>query len=342
MNTMSDIPLKQCTGCKQLFPATLEFFQHSPVGKGKLTSRCKQCISAYYRSRHPMKHPEPVPEWQQGKRQCLTCKQWNPATTEFFHCLNSKQGTLHPRCKDCKNSTNLHNQRRTIPDGHKQCTRCKEILPFASFYPSKRDKFASQCVTCIKQTQQEKVGILPAAGTVKRCSICRQEKPATLGYFTSDKSKSDHLATKCKECRSKIRKSIPRTEEYYRKKREQWKRSYHKSERMKTQASLYGRLRHIRKAQVKGTYTVAQIQEQLKRQKYKCYYGACGFAKFKKDSTKPYGYDCHIEHTYPISRISGTGIPGNDISYLVLACPRCNEMKFNKFPWEFYEGGRLL
>src|SRR5260221_3499576 len=56
-------------------------------------------------------------------------------------------------------------------------------------------------------------------------------------------------------------------------------KKYSKTERgrMTTRAS-----RNRRRAQeliVKGTHTAAQIQEQLKRQRYRCYYAACGFAK---------------------------------------------------------------
>lgn len=90
---------------------------------------------------------------------------------------------------------------------------------------------------------------------------------------------------------------------------------------------------------ISGSYTNAQIQELLKRQKYCCYYASCGHAKFEQKDGK---YIYHIDHTFPINRVVGTDIPANDISYLVLACPSCNHKKSDKFPWEFPEGGRLL
>src|SRR6266567_4724163 len=43
-----------------------------------------------------------------------------------------------------------------------------------------------------------------------------------------------------------------------------------------------------------------------------------------------------------LARVAGGDIPANDISYLVLACPTCNNSKHDKFPWEFSKGGRLL
>lgn len=102
---------------------------------------------------------------------------------------------------------------------------------------------------------------------------------------------------------------------------------------------VYSSHRRAMKKAVGGSYTNQQIQEQLKRQKYCCYYAACGQAKFEKRNGK---YIYHIDHTFPLNRVVGTDIPANDISYLVLTCPHCNATKNDKFPWEWPEGGRLL
>lgn len=93
--------------------------------------------------------------------------------------------------------------------------------------------------------------------------------------------------------------------------------------------------RRARLSSVTGIHTPQQIQEQLKRQKHKCYY--CSI-KFEKRNGN---YVYHIDHTFPLSRVSNN-IPANDISYLVIACPWCNTSKGNKYPWEWHEGGRLL
>jgi len=99
------------------------------------------------------------------------------------------------------------------------------------------------------------------------------------------------------------------------------------------------RNRRARKRAVQGKHTPSQIQEQLQRQHYRCYYAACDHQKFQKVNGR---YVYHVEHTFPLSRVKGTNIPANDISYIVLACPHCNESKGDKFPWEWPEGGRLL
>jgi len=118
----------------------------------------------------------------------------------------------------------------------------------------------------------------------------------------------------------------------HREQRSEYNKDYH--------ATLIGRenskaRRHNRRArekQVQGTHTPQQIREQYQRQKGKCYY--C----HKKVTWGKH----HIEHTFPISRMAGTNIPANDISYLVIACDPCDRKKNNKFPWEWPEGGRLL
>jgi len=102
---------------------------------------------------------------------------------------------------------------------------------------------------------------------------------------------------------------------------------------------IKGQLRRARNKAVSGNCTPAQIVDMLKRHRYRCYF--C-HAILHKDAKRVFGYDFHIEHTFPISRVAGTDIPANDISYLVPSCPTCNLSKGDKFPWEWPEGGRLL
>jgi hypothetical protein len=116
-------------------------------------------------------------------------------------------------------------------------------------------------------------------------------------------------------------------------------RQYRRTERGRTLHRIHESKRNACKRSVRGTYAAAQIIEQLKRQRYRCYYAKCGFAKFAKAKGQ---YVYEIEHTYPLSRVAGADIPANDMGYLVLACPACNASKNNKFPWEWPEGGRLL
>jgi|GEM_PF-2230943 len=100
--------------------------------------------------------------------------------------------------------------------------------------------------------------------------------------------------------------------------------------------AMHRRNRRARVKSARGMHTALQIQELLKRQKHRCYYCSTRFDRIKGK------YIYHVDHTFPLSRVAGTDIPANDISYLVLTCPHCNVSKNDKFPWEWPEGGRLL
>jgi len=108
------------------------------------------------------------------------------------------------------------------------------------------------------------------------------------------------------------------------------KRQYYQTH--KAEYNARDRNRSARKRAVAGKHTPKQIHEQYDRQKGKCYY--C--------RKKVKWGDHHVDHTFPLSRVVGTDIPANDISYLVITCAHCNESKGAKFPWEWPEGGRLL
>lgn len=225
------------------------------------------------------------------RKQCANpdCKQWYPATSEFFHHARKAMDGLNCYCKTC--------QRQAIKDYHAR----------------------------LKERPLEEV--LASRAPEKRCPSCPEGAnwhPATTEYFYRHKGRPDGLDATCKQCKNKK------------------DRAYHQRPETKELKTGYNRTYEARKSAVPGTHTPEQIREQLKRQKYRCYYAACGFSKFEKDNNFSYGYRCHVEHTFPLSRVAGTDIPANDIGYLVLSCDSCNNSKRDKFPWEWPEGGRLL
>jgi len=134
----------------------------------------------------------------------------------------------------------------------------------------------------------------------------------------------------------KLYYSRPEVRERYRIQGPEYWKIYWSRPETKERKRVHHANRQARKNAIQGTYTPAQIQDQLKRQKHKCYY--CK-KRLKKTKGK---YIYHIEHTFPLSRVAGTDIPANDMGYIVLACPTCNHSKGDKFPWEWPEGGRLL
>jgi 5-methylcytosine-specific restriction endonuclease McrA len=84
--------------------------------------------------------------------------------------------------------------------------------------------------------------------------------------------------------------------------------------------------RKARKKQAGGKHTAQQLQEQYQRQRGKCYYCKVKLSKA-----------WHADHVVPLSK-GGS----NDISNIVIACPKCNQSKYNKMLHEWIDGGRLL
>jgi 5-methylcytosine-specific restriction endonuclease McrA len=200
----------------------------------------------------------------------------------------------------------------------------------------------------------------------KKCRKCREVKPATSEYFARNKKTPDGYQLHCKACtllyreenreRAAIRtrawradnpeRVVESRKSYYIANRERL--SYQASERArawrdanKERLAEYRRTRRalnreaVRardskrralKRNADGTYTGVDIEEQLNRQKGKCYYCSCKLGK-----------SYHVDHIVPLSR-GGSNRPEN----LVCACAACNLSKHNKLPHEWPQGGRLL
>lgn len=280
-------------------------------------------------------------------KQCKACLNWFPATSAYFHKKATNRDKLQKKCKRCCGSSMLGLTLNRNGDATRECTKCHKILPATSEYFQKHSDGGLQprCKSCRKEeqvdyynTHKEKTN---ARNKQYRERNQEQVRAHRKAYWVTS-GKAIEARRKLSLEANPLRKSrrSQRGREYYYKHRERISarnRRYYRLHRDLSYAR--GRNRQARIASIPGTHTAAQIAEQLKRQHYKCYYAACGHAKFKKVNGK---YVYHVDHTFPVARIAGTGIPGNDMSYLVLACPSCNISKNDRFPWEWPEGGRLL
>jgi 5-methylcytosine-specific restriction endonuclease McrA len=168
----------------------------------------------------------------------------------------------------------------------------------------------------------------------KQCVKCHNEYPATPEFFYRTRSFIDGLESTCKVCQNAhlTLKRRPRQPEINRKQRE---RCAANREETNAEAKVRYHKRRALKKGNGGTYTAQDIQDQLKRQRHKCYYCQLKFEKTQKNEGIKYIY--HIEHVVPLTR-NGS----NDMSNIVLACPTCNLRKHNRLPHEWPEGNRLL
>lgn len=246
---------------------------------------------------------------EQPLKYCPKCEQSYPATLEYFHSDKSTLSGLYGLCKRCKNKPPKVND---VPEGYKRCRDCKQIKPatLEHFHPYPRNigGFRHDCKDCRSKQNKER----REQPHFKEAESLRGKK-----YYRENK---EHVQQREKNYRETHKEARKAKDERYRK-------------TPNGKASQHGRSnrRRARKKSVLGTHTVHDIQDQYKRQKGKCYY-----------CKKKLGDKYHVDHTFPLSRVAGTDIPANDISYLVLACPTCNQSKGNKFPWEWAEGGRLF
>lgn len=241
----------------------------------------------------------------------------------------------------------------------KQCTGpCGRTLPETAdfFHRSKAHKngFLPRCKECIKAYQQEWYKRTDVQDHVKayrrrtdvreRRRVYQREHPyhyneeqkARLNDRSRERYRHHPEYREAQARWSKISHSRPEAKE--RKRVYDMMRWHHPviGVHLHRQHRVAGHIRRARKKAISGVHTPQQLQALLKRQKHRCYYCSVTFEK----RTGKYVY--HVDHTFPLSRVAGTDIPANDISYLVLACPTCNCKKRDRFPWEFPEGGRLL
>lgn len=153
--TMSDtipqnIPQKQCTVCLQAFPATPEFFHRSKLGKYGLRGKCKKCVKKPT-PQTPPPDKDAILYKDVPQRKCTACLVFLPATPAFF--FRSKNGThgLNSVCKQChkegKSPVKLQ-----LPEGHKRCHKCHQILPYESFGNCRdsKDGLQGHCKPCCR------------------------------------------------------------------------------------------------------------------------------------------------------------------------------------------------
>jgi hypothetical protein len=294
-----------------------------------------------------------------SEKRCTKCKQWFPATTEFFYCYKRGGDALRPTCKACTPN------KTPAPDvSDKQCSRCKKVFPATPefFHRNGVRGLYTQCKTCrseirnaayrnpethdrIRSKEKARRSIPENKAKAQASNKKWRERPESKEYLSNyhKKFRKEYLSNPENRERRRLADAEYNSRPEVKARRLERERASMQipeiRERHRERDRVNHHTRRSRKKTVQGMHTTEQIQEQLKRQKYRCYYAACGHAKFKKEDGK---YLYHIEHTFPISRVGDSDIPANDISYLVLACPACNMSKGDKFPWEWIEGGRLF
>lgn len=290
----NDLPYKRCPRCKQIYPATPEFFARHSSNKDGLQTECKTCKNKRY---HDKKDE-----------------------------INAKRKIYRDTHKE-----QISEQHKRYADTHKEHLQAYH----AKYYEEHKEEWREWGKEYYQEHREQKIEYQRQYNRTHKEQISKRSKEYRVAnrQRISEQRKHHH-----KEHREQ---ELARRRQYYATHRSRilslYNSGYRRTERCRVARRASWHRREARKKMIPGNYTQQQVQDQLKRQKYKCYYAACGHAKFGKVNGQ---YVYHVEHIVPVSRTDEQ--PRNDIDNIVLACPSCNLKKGTKRPHEWVDGGRLL
>ena len=138
-----------------------------------------------------------------GHKYCRKCEELLPIT-EFKPNPKLKSG-LHSYCNDCVKfgSTYIKKfQDNRIVNGHKHCSKCRELLPITEFKPNPKIKCGlnSHCNDCIKSssTYIKKLVSCDVIDGHKHCSKCKKLLPVNM--FKKNLKVKSGLYSYCNIC----------------------------------------------------------------------------------------------------------------------------------------------
>ncbi len=131
-------------------------------------------------------------------KQCFQCKEI--LLLELFYRNKRTKDGFAVYCKKCsaKKRGHSYTPQELWEDGHRACTKCKQIKPFSEFHKTKKGRFglSSVCKPC-KSSAKPKPKV---QNGYKFCYKCGAEKPFTAEYFRRSSQNKSGLASLCCEC----------------------------------------------------------------------------------------------------------------------------------------------
>lgn len=125
--------MKACTKCKRV--KALADFPESSTHKGGKYPWCRSCLSQHRKDRYQKRDRK----FRITHKTCTRCEAHLPRAAFRTY----PEGNLHYRCIRCEDEITFHTEL-----GENQCGMCKLWKPLSQFYPCKRHRHRSQCLTC--------------------------------------------------------------------------------------------------------------------------------------------------------------------------------------------------
>jgi 5-methylcytosine-specific restriction endonuclease McrA len=301
---------KQCTVCKETFPATTDYFYAAPRGKYGVLAICKTCHS------NKTKALDKTLKVYNGEmKTCTHCRLEFPATTENFYKKKSGQYGISEICIRCdrKRQAVTDNTLKVYNGEKKVCSNCQQELSATTqyFVPSKRGKYglAAECKTCLTQKHQQLMREDPEYAARRRATG-RRYKSRNM-----DKARQWQLDNpeKQRESERKYRQNNP---DKVRAATRKWE---HEHPEMR---AIYKAARAAKKQGAGGKYTVEDLVDLYELQTGCCCW--CGREMVNRLVYKnaPRKVKFTVDHIKAIHN-GGSSYPHN----LVLACASCNSTK---------------
>ena len=207
---------------------------------------------------------------------------------------------------------------------HKVCSRCGELKPANSaYYGASRGKLRTYCRQCASDYNRayydKNADAMRARSRKYHQEHDTENREKKRAY---DREYSRNNAAKKRQYAARFRAERPEYMVKWRSINAERLREWRRSPDGKAAGSAIAHRRRARKLEAGGSFTAADIEAIRVAQGNRCY--LCG-KKLKK---------YHVDHFIPLAK-GGTNDPGN----LRLACPKCNQSKNAKHPFEL---GRLL
>lgn len=253
------------------------------------------------------------------RKQCTKpgCRQWYPATTEFFSRDKNRKDGLFPQCKLCQRA--YHKVHSSLPEVQEHR---RAYLQVYYSLPGKREHhraYNKSYYSLPEHREQNRV----------YCSFyySQPENHRRMRIYAKVHSQLPEVQER-ERARGKAHRGRPEVQSKQKAYLKTYGPIYRSQPENQDRGRVYVLNRIARKKAVPGYHTVQQSREQYERQKGKCYW--CG-------QKLTWGKH-HEDHIVPLSREGSS----NDISNIVVTHPHCNMSRGNKLPHEAYEFGRLL